>query len=167
MGRRPRAAYAVVRRATAGLPYIATRIPRLPALAQHYRCGGDGPSLASNGAYGWKATASRPDTANSAHAIAPIKGSSGEDCARSWRSRTSGRTSSSARTSTRPGQMPSSRRPDCSRYTQPGNQRDSPDEETTNWRAVCGKTARTVRGAGWRKPSRPLSWTACPCGNDG
>ena len=23
-----------------------------------------------------------------------------------------------------------------------------PDEETTNWRAVCGRTARTVRRAG-------------------
>ena len=28
-----------------------------------------------------------------------------------------------------------------------------PDEETTNWRAVCGKTARTVRRAGRGKPS--------------
>ena len=35
-----------------------------------------------------------------------------------------------------------------SRFTQPGNQRDSLDEETTNWRAVCEKTARTVRRAG-------------------
>jgi len=26
--------------------------------------------------------------------------------------------------------------------------RDTPDEETTDWRAVCGKTARTVRRAG-------------------
>ena len=26
--------------------------------------------------------------------------------------------------------------------------RDTPDEETGNWRAVCGKTARTVRRAG-------------------
>ena len=46
------------------------------------------------------------------------------------------------------GQMPSSRMPDCSHFTQPGNQRDSPDEETTDWRAVCGKTARTVRREG-------------------
>ena len=26
--------------------------------------------------------------------------------------------------------------------------RDTPDEETSNWRAVCGRTARTVRRAG-------------------
>src|SRR5262249_46201958 len=33
---------------------------------------------------------------------------------------------------------------------------DTPDEETTDWRAVCGKTARTVRRAGrLTKPSRP------------
>ena len=50
----------------------------------------------------------------------------------------------------------------CSHFTRPGNQRDSPDEETTDWRAVCGKTACTVRRAGWRKPSRPLAWTARP-----
>ena len=49
--------------------------------------------------------------------------------------------------------------PDCSHFTQPGTQRDGPDEETTDWRAVCGKTACTVRRAGWRKPSRPLSAT--------
>ena len=29
--------------------------------------------------------------------------------------------------------------------------RDSLDEETADWRAVCGKTARTVRRAGWAK----------------
>src|SRR5262249_34833492 len=39
----------------------------------------------------------------------------------------------------------------CSRFTPPGNQRDSLDEETTDWRAVCGKTARTVRRAGSAK----------------
>ena len=27
-------------------------------------------------------------------------------------------------------------------------QRANPDEETTDWRAVCGRTARTVRRAG-------------------
>jgi hypothetical protein len=26
--------------------------------------------------------------------------------------------------------------------------RDTPDEETSDWRAVCGRTARTVRRAG-------------------
>ncbi len=34
--------------------------------------------------------------------------------------------------------------------------RDTPDEETTDWRAVCGKTARTVRREGRREPSLPL-----------
>ena len=33
----------------------------------------------------------------------------------------------------------------------PGPLRDSLDEETTDWRAVCGKTARTVRRAGRAK----------------
>src|SRR5687768_10221826 len=47
--------------------------------------------------------------------------------------------------------MPTSRMPGCSRFTWPGKQRDSLDEETTDWRAVCGKTARTVRRAGSAK----------------
>ena len=38
--------------------------------------------------------------------------------------------------------------PGCSHSNQPGKQRDSLDEETTDWRAVCGKTACTVRRAG-------------------
>jgi RNA-directed DNA polymerase len=33
-------------------------------------------------------------------------------------------------------------------YIRPGWKRDSPDEEITDWRAVCGKTARAVRRAG-------------------
>ena len=44
-----------------------------------------------------------------------------------------------------------SRMPDCSHFTQPGKMRDTLDEETTDWRAVCGKTARTVRREGWAK----------------
>jgi hypothetical protein len=36
-------------------------------------------------------------------------------------------------------------------------QRDAPDEETNDWRAVCGRTARTVRREGRRKPFLPLS----------
>ncbi len=35
--------------------------------------------------------------------------------------------------------------------------RISPDEEIANWRAVCGRTARTVRREGRVKPSLPLS----------
>ena len=41
--------------------------------------------------------------------------------------------------------------PGCSHFTRPGRPRDSLDEETTDWRAVCGKTARTVRRAGSAK----------------
>ena len=44
--------------------------------------------------------------------------------------------------------MPSSRMPGCSHFNQPGKQRDGLDEETTDWRAACGKTACTVRRAG-------------------
>jgi len=36
-------------------------------------------------------------------------------------------------------------------------ERDIPDVVTNNWRAVCGKTASTVRREGRRKPSLPLS----------
>src|SRR5438105_4285657 len=59
------------------------------------------------------------------------------------------------------GRLPSSHKQGCSRFTQPGLMRDAPDEETTNWRAVCGKTARTVRRAGRLKPSRLLSINIC------
>jgi hypothetical protein len=45
-----------------------------------------------------------------------------------------------------------------------GKQRDSLDEETTNWRAVCGKTARAVRRAGSVKadldPYHAVLWAA-------
>jgi len=49
------------------------------------------------------------------------------------------------------------RKPGCSRFIRLGSTRDTPDEETTGWRAVCGKTARAVRRAGRGNPSRPLS----------
>src|SRR6516162_523464 len=49
------------------------------------------------------------------------------------------------------GQRLSSRPRDCSPWSQPGSQRVNPDEETTDWRAVCGRTARTVRRAGTAK----------------
>ena len=54
-------------------------------------------------------------------------------------------------TASKAASRPPSRTPGCSRFTRPGKQRDSLDEETTNWRAVCGKTARTVRRAGSAK----------------
>ena len=34
----------------------------------------------------------------------------------------------------------------------PSSRRDTPDEETSDWRAVCGRTARTVRRAGRPTP---------------
>jgi hypothetical protein len=46
------------------------------------------------------------------------------------------------------GPMPSSPHTGCSPCTRPGVQRANPDEDTTDWRAVCGRTARTVRRAG-------------------
>jgi hypothetical protein len=36
----------------------------------------------------------------------------------------------------------------CSPCMQLARPRDTPDAETNDWRAVCGKTARTVRRAG-------------------
>src|SRR3990172_3358341 len=39
----------------------------------------------------------------------------------------------------------------CSPWLRPGSWRANPDEETTDWRAVCGRTARTVRRAGTAK----------------
>ena len=50
------------------------------------------------------------------------------------------------------GQMPTSRMPGCSRFTRPGKPRDSLDEETTDWRAVCGKPPVRFAGRGRRKP---------------
>src|SRR6266446_1080359 len=49
------------------------------------------------------------------------------------------------------GPLNSSRPRDCSPCIQPGSWRANPDEETTDWRAVCGRTARTVRRAGTAK----------------
>jgi RNA-directed DNA polymerase len=74
--------------------------------------------------------------------------SSDDGCARSCASRTSVPVSDVVWSTRNAGPMPSSRAPGCSPYTQPGRPRDTPDEETTDWRAVCGQTARTVRRAG-------------------
>src|SRR3984957_993814 len=43
----------------------------------------------------------------------------------------------------------------CSHSPRFDAERDIPDVETSNWRAVCGKTASTVRREGRRKPSLP------------
>jgi hypothetical protein len=68
--------------------------------------------------------------------------------ASSCANRRSDRVSGAPSTIKSAGQMPTSRMPGCSRFTRPGEPRDSLDEETTDWRPVCGKTARTVRRAG-------------------
>src|SRR5215470_4059583 len=46
------------------------------------------------------------------------------------------------------GRMPSSRHRGFSPFMKPMCRRVNPDEATTNWRAVCGRTASTVRRAG-------------------
>jgi hypothetical protein len=42
------------------------------------------------------------------------------------------------------GPMSSSRLTGYSPFARPMRKRDTPDEETNDWRAVCGRTARTV-----------------------
>src|SRR5207247_11026393 len=69
------------------------------------------------------------------------------------------------------GPLNSSRPRDCSPWIQPGSWRANPDEETTDWRAVCGRTARTVRRAGtaravsdpYRTPSLPDHFSLPEC----
>src|SRR5690606_23714041 len=102
--------------------------------------------------------------AGSATSSTPVRTPSGSwisSCAAGYvpscASRKSGPASGSPGLITYAGLTPTSRMPGCSPYTRLGNARDIPDEETTDWRAVCGKTARAVRRAGRRKPSRPLS----------
>jgi len=70
------------------------------------------------------------------------------DCARYCASRKSDRGWDAVKPITNDGQMRTSRIWDCSPWHRPEHQRANPDEETTNWRAVCGKTARTVRREG-------------------
>ena len=74
--------------------------------------------------------------------------SSADGCAPSCASRRSVPASDDARPTIGAGQMPSSRLMGCSPYARPSSRRDTPDEETSDWRAVCGRTARTVRRAG-------------------
>src|SRR5207237_7907061 len=50
------------------------------------------------------------------------------------------------------GPMLSSRLTGYSPSAPPVSKRDIPDEETNDWRAVCGRTARTVRRAGRAQP---------------
>jgi RNA-directed DNA polymerase len=82
------------------------------------------------------------------HIFADVDASCGGGCGRYCASRKSGPASADATLTICAGPRPSSRRLGCSPSRRPGMRRATPDEETTNWRAVCGKTARTVRRAG-------------------
>jgi hypothetical protein len=73
-----------------------------------------------------------------------------DGCARYCASRKSAPEWGDAKTITGDGQTRTSQTWDCSPWQQP-TERANPDEETTNWRAVCGKTARTVRREGRNK----------------
>src|SRR5262245_13573945 len=57
--------------------------------------------------------------------------------------------------------MPSSQRRGFSPFMKPMCRRANPDEETTDWRAVCGKTASTVRRAG-RASALSDPYAGCP-----
>jgi len=56
------------------------------------------------------------------------------------------------------GPMPTSRAWGFSQCTKPMRKRADPDEETIDWKAVCGKSACTVRRDGrvWKDSSLPL-----------
>ena len=83
--------------------------------------------------------AARPRQAEDAVAIAPWAESS-VWTARMWTALENGVTS---------------RNSGCSLLSQPGNLHVHPlDGKTINWRAVCGRSARTVRREGRRKPLR-------------
>jgi hypothetical protein len=82
------------------------------------------------------------------HIFADVDASCGGGCGRYCASRKSGPASADATLTICAGPRPSSRRLGCSPSRRPGMRRATPDEETTNWRAVCGRTACTVRRAG-------------------
>src|SRR3989338_8205059 len=70
------------------------------------------------------------------------------DCARCYANRKSDPALAGVMQTINAGRIHSSRKLGCSPCTRCGLTRDNPDEETTDWRAVCGKTARTVRREG-------------------
>src|SRR5439155_11154194 len=77
---------------------------------------------------------------------------SADGCAPSCASRKSAPASDDARPTITAGPMPFSRLTAYSPFARPMSKRDTPDEETNDWRAVCGRTARTVRRAGRAQP---------------
>ena len=96
-------------------------------------------------------TSSTPGHACSENSTA----SSGDGCEPSCASRSGGRRWDAAKQTTCDGPMPSSRIRGCSPSPRPMKPRDTHDEETSDWRAVCGRTARTVRRAGRRSLPDP------------
>src|SRR5580658_9056466 len=81
--------------------------------------------------------------------------SSEDGCARSCAGGKSGAASVSVPTTINAGQTPTSQVSGCSRRPRLDIERDFPDEETNDWRAVCGRTASTVRREGRREPFLP------------
>src|SRR6476620_8880643 len=79
---------------------------------------------------------------------APLMGISAVACGRYCASRRNVPASADVVMTISAGPMPSSHKLVCSPCMRTGLQRDNPDEVTANWRAVCGRTARTVRRAG-------------------
>ncbi len=105
------------------------------------------------------ATSSMPRQLCTASSTASCADASAPSCA----SRRSAPASGDARPITNAGPMPSSLLMGCSPFAPPSSRRDTPDEETNNWRAVCGKTARTVRRAGRQAFPTPIGWFRRAC----
>src|SRR5207244_5716345 len=84
--------------------------------------------------------------------LASLTASSADGCAPSCASRKSAPASDDARPTITAGPMPFSRLTAYSPFARPMSKRDTPDEETNDWRAVCGRTGRTVRRAGRAQP---------------
>ena len=103
------------------------------------RCCGDGLAISST-----------PHQLCSASSMA----SSAAGCAPSCANRKSAPASDGAKPTINAGPMPFSRLTASSPFAWPMSKRDTPDEATNDWRAVCGRTARTVRRAG-RAPTLP------------
>jgi hypothetical protein len=78
----------------------------------------------------------------------PMTFSHMDGCGRSCESRRSDRAWDFVEKIISAGPINSSRSRDCSPWIQLGSWRADPDEESTDWRAVCGTTACTVRRAG-------------------
>ena len=95
---------------------------------------------------------------------APSTALSADGCAQSCASRRSVPAAVARSRTTAAGQMSFSRIAGCSPSKQLTKARGTPDEETNDWRAVCGRTARTVRREGRRKPFLPLSDLAARAG---